>query len=267
MTIMRGGSASQGTPIGILMADTLPPHIIGDVGNGFTYEFPVRFLTVRDATALRCAQRDAALEKRCVEAAQHLEQDGCQAVACGNSAFAMFESALSAAVHIPVISSALLQAPFAAQVISLSKKIAVLTDNPLLRPADCTGYGLTEDHVVIGHMAEHGAFYQAFWGEHDHYIYEDVKADVLNAICALVHENPNIGVIICEGASFTPFSADICRTTGLPVFDLVTLIRLVASGILRGMTDPFKNRLNGGVTSVPPAWGQRPQPETKEGAL
>ena len=43
MTTLYGGTPSQGVPIGILMVDSVLPRIPGDIGNGFTYDFPVRF--------------------------------------------------------------------------------------------------------------------------------------------------------------------------------------------------------------------------------
>lgn len=256
MTIMRGGTPSQGTPIGILMADTTSPHIVGDVGNGFTYDFPVRFCTVKGATAQRIAARDPGLLAPCLDAALQLEADGCQAVTCGCSAFAAFQGQLSARLQIPVFASSLIQASFAAQIIQPTKKVGILTDDSArLRPSDCAGYGLTEDRIVIQGLENSPAFYPAFWGGQDCFDYEAVEADVLHAAQALSAGTPELGAIICEGTAFAPFAPMVGRLTGLPVFDIVTLIHLVASGILRGMTSPFKNRLNGGVTSTPPQWG------------
>ena len=257
MTIMTGGTPSQGTPIGILIADTTSPHIIGDVGNGFTYDFPVRFATVKGATPQRIAKRDASLLAPCLEAARGLEADGCQAVACGCNAFSIFYKQLSRNIKIPVLASSLIQAAFAAQIIQPNQTIGILTDDATqLGTSECAGYGLTEDRIVIQGMETSSAFYPAFRGGRDCFDYEAVEADIRDAVEELLQKSPYIGAIICEGTSFTPFSPMINRLAGVPVFDLVTLIHLVASGLLRGLTSPFKNRRNGGVTSGPPPWGK-----------
>lgn len=259
MTIMMGGTPSQGTPIGILMADTISPHIIGDVGNGFTYEFPVRFATVEGATAQRIAARDTGLLAPCLEAARKLEAEGCQAITCGCSAFAPFQEQLLRSVRIPVFASSLIQAAFVAQIIQPTQKIGVLTDDATkLDIRDCAGYGLTEERIVLQGMEDSPAFYPAFWGGQDCFDYEAVETDIRNATEKLLQRAPEIGAIICEGASLAPFAPMVNRLAGVPVFDIVTLIHLVASGILRGLTSPFKNRLDGGVTSVPPQWGRKP---------
>ena len=259
MTIMRGGTASQGTPIGILMADTVSARIPGDVGNGFTYDFPVRFYTVKGATAERIVQGvDEGLLDAFLDGARFLEAEGCQAITTSCSMIA-FQEQLASAVEIPVFTSSLIQASFAAQIIQPHKKVGILTDNARsLDPRCCVGYGLTEERIAIQGLEETRAYYPAFYSGADRYVYEEVEADVLWAAGKLMKEHPDIGAIVCEGTGLSPFSPAVSRMAGLPTFDIVTLIHLVASGTLRGMTSPFQNQLNGGETGVPPQWGRPP---------
>ncbi|MBU5626954.1 hypothetical protein KQI82_08545 [Oscillibacter sp. MSJ-2] len=267
MTIMRGGTASQGTPIGILMADTVSARIPGDVGNGFTYDFPVRFYTVKGATAERISKGvDPELADALLDGARFLEAEGCQAITTSCGSLIAFQDQLASAVQIPVFTSSLLQASFAAQIIQPHKKIGILTDSARsLDPRYCTGYGLTKERIAIQGLEDTKAFYPAFYSGTDRYVYEEVEADVLWAAGKLIREHPDIGAIVCEGADLAPFSPAVNRMTGLPTFDIVTLIRLVASGILRGMTSPFQNRLNGGDTGVPPSWGRPPMDSEEAG--
>jgi len=260
MTIMKGGTASQGTPIGILMADGKIARIPGDVGNGFTYDFPVRFYTVKGATAARMIETtDYSLLEPFIEGARYLEAQGCQAITTSCGFLIAFQEQLAASVNIPVFTSALLQAPFVAQILPPNKKVGILTANSkTLDHKHFLGYGLTEDRIAVQGMEETKAFYPAFPGGSTSYVYEDVEADMIWAGRKLVSEHPDVGAIVCEGTNMAPFTPAVSRDTGLPIFDIITLIRLVASGLMRGLTSPFKNQLTGGDTGSPPAWGRKP---------
>jgi hypothetical protein len=84
--IVYGGRTNYGQPIGILMLDTVFPRIPGDVGNGFTFDFPVLYKIVRGANPKRVVQdADPALLEPFIEGLKELEAEGCQAVStsCG----------------------------------------------------------------------------------------------------------------------------------------------------------------------------------------
>ena len=48
--IARGGKSLYGAPLGILMLDARFPRILGDMGNGQTWPFPVLYRVVRGAS-------------------------------------------------------------------------------------------------------------------------------------------------------------------------------------------------------------------------
>lgn len=257
MTIMYGGYASQGTPIGILLADTVTPRIVGDVGNAFSFDFPVRYQVVDNSAGGSAPLADI------LAAARTLEALGCRAITAGSDAFAPYQAELNAAVRIPVFASPLIQAAFLGQILPPQKTIGVLTRNAAaFDPAACLGWGLAEDRILVCGMEDSPAFDAAFSGGADRYDYEAVAAEAVNAAEAFAAANPSLGALLCESVCFSPFAAAIARATGLPVYDVVTLTHLVASGILRGMTAPFHNHLDGGTTAVPPSWG-RPKTESE----
>jgi hypothetical protein len=46
-----------------------------------------------------------------------------------------------------------------------------------------------------------------------------------------VSEHPDVGAVVLECTNMPPYTADIQRETGRPVFDIVSLVRLVHGGL------------------------------------
>jgi Asp/Glu/hydantoin racemase len=47
----------------------------------------------------------------------------------------------------------------------------------------------------------------------------------------LVAEHPDVGALVLECTNMPPYTADIQRETGLPVFDIVSLVTMVHAGL------------------------------------
>ena len=243
MTVYRGGTAFYGQPIGILMADTTLPRIPGDVGNAWTYDFPVRFKVVKGATAPRIIEeKDPTLIGAIIDAAKELEAEGCLGITTSCGFLVMFQKELAAAVNVPVFTSGLLQAPMVANMLAPHKKIGILTANSeTLDPSHFLEGSLTLDRIVVQGMQEFPNFYSTFPRNGFSYDYEKVEAEVIAAGKKLLETCPDIGAIVCEGTNFATFNPALNRATGVPIFDIVTLIRFMASGLLRGMTRNIRN--------------------------
>lgn len=257
MTTMYGGSASQGTPIGIILPDTNYPRIPGDVGNGFTYDFPVRFFVLKGFSPSLLRKADEEAISAICDGIEALKSEGCLAVALGFDGFLPYQQKLAALSGMPILASALLQASFAARMTNSGRKICILAeDSASVCVADCIGYGLEKDRILVAEMKKDGAFCKAFSENSESYVYEEVLQDVQKTVLSLVQEHDDIGAIICNSCAFAPFTPAINRAVARPVYDIVTLIHLASFGLLRGMTSPFKNQLNGGETVTPPGWGK-----------
>jgi len=50
----------------------------------------------------------------------------------------------------------------------------------------------------------------------------------------LVTDHPVVGAIVLECTNMPPYTADIQRETGRPVFDITTLVRLAHDGLAGG---------------------------------
>src|SRR5437773_7803605 len=104
-----GGFNQYGFTVGILMLDTRFPRIPGDMGNAGTFPFPVRYHRVAGADSDLVVRRGAAgLLPAFVAAAKALEAEGVGAITTNCGFLAKFQRALSDAVSVPVVTSALL---------------------------------------------------------------------------------------------------------------------------------------------------------------
>ena len=60
---------------------------------------------------------------------------------------------------------------------------------------------------------------------------EKCRAELLEATEELLHENDDIGAMVLECTNMPPYTKDIQQVVGMPVFDIVTLVNFVHSGI------------------------------------
>ena len=62
----------------------------------------------------------------------------------------------------------------------------------------------------------------------------DAKAHLVVAR-RLVEAHPEIGALVLECTNMPPYRADIQAATGLPVFDITTLVRMVHEAVRHGL--------------------------------
>ncbi|MBI4270970.1 MAG: aspartate/glutamate racemase family protein, partial [Candidatus Rokubacteria bacterium] len=55
---------------------------------------------------------------------------------------------------------------------------------------------------------------------------------VAQRLCAV---HPDLGAIVLECTNMPPYAADVQRATGLPVFDIVSLVTLVHAALAAGL--------------------------------
>ena len=121
------GRISGGQAIGILLLDTSVPFIPGDVANGSSYDYPVRFQKVEGFTVARAIGKDPSIYPALLLAAKELAQQGVRAITGDCGFMALHQRRLAKDLSIPVFLSSLLQIPFILSVIGGERKIGVLT--------------------------------------------------------------------------------------------------------------------------------------------
>jgi hypothetical protein len=218
--------------LGVLMLDTRFPRISGDVGNARTWPFPVRYRVVEGAGAARIvrSEPDPSLLPLFLEGARELEADGVTAITTSCGFLSVFQPQLAAAVGVPVVSSALLQVPLAARVIRPDQRVAILTVRPDLTNLHFAGAGWSpaDVPVVIEALPDDAVFPRLFTDRTlDAADTEVLRREVVDAAAGLQRDHPDVGAVVLECTNFVPFSRDVRRATGLPVFDHYTLVMQV----------------------------------------
>lgn len=230
-----GGRRLYGHAIGILMLEARFPRIPGDMGNATTWNFPVLYKVVKSATPDAVVKKG---EKRLLEpfiaGARELEKEGVRAITTNCGFLAMFQQEMAAAVNVPVFTSSLMQAGLVRAMIRPEQKIGVITISaPSLTRKHLVATGLDRiPHVIAGTEGETEFSRKILENESDLDVAKS-RQELIRVAENLVRQNPEVGAIILECTNMPPYAADIQEVTGLPVFDIYTLVTYVYHAVVR----------------------------------
>lgn len=234
---VRGGFNQYGFTVGILMLDTRFPRIPGDMGHAATFDFPVRYHRVSGAGPDLVVRRGAAgLLPAFVEGARQLEREGVGAVTTNCGFLARFQRDLAAAVQVPVFTSSLMLVPLVARMLGPGRRVGILTvDAAALGPAELAGAGVAADlPVAVAGLEAEKEFTRVLLGDELELDVDAARAEHVRVARRLAADHPDLGAIVLECTNMPPYAADIQRETGLPVFDIVSLVRLVHQALAAG---------------------------------
>ena len=235
---VKGGQNIFGFSVGILMLDTRFPRIPGDMGNASTFPFPVLYHRVRGASPDRVVrQGQQELLPAFIEGARALEREGVRAVTTNCGFLAKFQSEVSASVSIPVFTSSLMLVPLVHRMLPPKKAVGIMTvDASSLRPEHYTGAGITKDiPTVVAGMETEKEFTRVMLDNELELDVEAARQEHLTVARCLVEAHPEIGAIVLECTNMPPYRAEIQAATGLPVFDITTLVRMVHDAVSQGL--------------------------------
>jgi hypothetical protein len=218
--------------LGILMLDNRFERYLGDIGNPATMPFPVLYRKVPNATtaAITTLQDDSFLEGF-VEAGLALVSEGADGIVTSCGFLAIYQKELASRLGVPVASSALLQIATVDRILPKGKRTGVLTFNgaSLGRP-HLEGVGAPLDVPIVG-LASDGRFQRALLGLVTDDGYDIREGEAVDAARVLVTRHPEIGAIVLECTNLVPHAAAIHAATGLPVYDVWTLISWFYAGL------------------------------------
>ena len=232
---VRGGYNQYGVTVGILMLDTRFPRIPGDMGNAATFPFPVRYLRVPGADPDRVVRRGARdLLPAFVEGARALEREGVGAITTNCGFLARFQSELAAAVAVPVFTSSLLLVPLVHRMLAPGRRVGILTvDASSLTGDHLTAAGITPAiPIAVAGLETEKEFTRVLLGDELILEVDAARAEHVRVARRLVTEHPDVGAIVLECTNMPPYAADIQRTTGRPVFDIVSLVTMVHGALI-----------------------------------
>lgn len=223
-----------GESVGILILNAAYPCIPGNVGNATTFDFPVRYKVVKEASIDRLLnQRDRSLIKPFIAAARELEADGVKAITGACGFMALFQREIAASVSIPVLMSSLMQIPFMHRISGPGRRIGVITaDETALTDAHFSAAGVSADiPLAVAGMQEKDEFRQAVLEEKGSLDSALMEQELVAVARDLVDRHPDIGSILLECSDLPPFAHAVQSAVGRPVFDFITMIRYVHTAL------------------------------------
>lgn len=211
--------------IGVLMLDTRFPRLPGDIGNGYTWSFPVQFRVVRGADPARVVHGQAeGLLQPFIDAALDMVATGVRGITTSCGFLALLQKELSAALPVPVATSSLLQAPVIEAMLPAGQQVGILTyAAEALTERHLSAVGVRPDTPIEGLMPD-SLFRRLYGGQECISDYDALGREVVDAARRLVERHPDVGAILCECTNLPPHAAAIAKATGRPVYDIIGFI-------------------------------------------
>jgi hypothetical protein len=222
-------SDAASASLGILMLDTHFPRVPGDVGNAATWSFPVRYRTVHGAIGTEVVRdlRSDRLLERFVEAALELEQAGVSLITTSCGFLVLFQRELQARLRVPILTSSLLQVSWLLALLPLERQVGVLTiERQSLGARHLAAAGVvdTERVGIVGIDEAGGYFSGQILGDQTELDVERAGQEHEIATRLLLERHPNVAAIVLECTNMPPYAERIRAISGLPVYDLTTLV-------------------------------------------
>lgn len=211
--------------LGLLMLQTTFLRMLGDVGHAGTFAFPVRYKVIKGAYPSRIVhQADPALIDPFIHAARELEDEGAGLIGTSCGFLVLFQSQLAQAVQIPVFSSSLLQVPMVQASLPSSSLVGILTAcAESLGPAHMQAAGIDSSRVAVAGLEQAPEFSRVFLEGAEDLDVERCRQEVVRAALDLA-QNSRVRAIVLECTNLPPYAGDIRKATGLPVFDVCTML-------------------------------------------
>ena len=233
--IRRKNTTSDCPAIGILMLDTVFPRIAGDVGNPTTFSFPVLYKVVKGAVPNRVVKNpDPQLLQLFIDAAVELEGEGIKAISTSCGFLAVFHQEMVHAVNVPVFTSSLLQVHSAQSIIKKHQKVGIITaSRESLTRKHLVGIGIQSYPTAIAGMDKSEEFSAVFIEGKKTIDVEKCRQEMVTVARNLVTSHPDVAAIVLECTNMPPYAKDVHAATGLPVFDVVTMINTAYSTVVK----------------------------------
>jgi hypothetical protein len=204
--------------LGILMLDTRFPRPRGDIGNPSTFDMPVRYAVVRDASPRRIVrERDATLLMPFIEAGRGLVRDGVDAITTSCGFLVLWQRELQTAFDVPVWTSNLLLLP------ELKHAGVVTVDATALGAEHLRAAGADADTPVEG-IAAGCAFQRCLLEDQPELDADDALLQVVGAAQRLLVRHPELTDVVLECTNMPPYADAVRLATGRRVHDITTLV-------------------------------------------
>ncbi|TDV53958.1 aspartate/glutamate racemase family protein [Actinophytocola oryzae] len=232
--------------IGVILSDTDAPRPPGDVGNPRTFPFPVSLTIATGADAVTLVEHEATgTLPHYVHSGQELTARGARAISTSCGFTVLHQQALADELDSIVATSALLQIPLLLRMLPARAELAVITANATT---------LTPRHLAAAGVDEAGQGRLHLVGlEHTPHLYPVLVTgtgsldtavateEVVTAATTATAEHPGIAAFLLECANLPPYSPALRARTGLPVWDITSML----TWLQHGFAGPYDPTLTG----------------------
>lgn len=217
--------------IGVLNLDVELERIIpqqekaGFLRNDETFDFPVKREIVRGATIERVVDGDPKLVPHFIEAARKLEERGVKVIVGDCGFIATYQQAIANAVATPFISSSLLLVPLVHRLLSENQRVGIITaesERLSEKHFNAVGWSSADIPIAIRGMDDYPS--ESWKPFTDHLKREK---NMVKLAEDLIDEYPDVGALVVECTVVQLYSRAIQKATGLPVYDITTLVKMV----------------------------------------
>lgn len=230
------GRNVYGVDIGIVLMPMRFPRPVGDIGNARTFDYPVAYELAPGMTKERMLATDAeGMVEVAAEAARALVDRGVRAVTSSCGMMAKYQAELADAVPVPIAGSSLVQIPLILRLIPRDATLGVVTVDrrSLLDGGHFEGLGLSDDDIsrlevegldrdgAIATMIMDGAPLDP----------EASLQDAVRTVQRMRDRVPKLGAVLLECTNIAPYSRELRRIFGIPVWNAITLVDWLQAGV------------------------------------
>ena len=208
--------------------------IHGDIGNARTFPFPVRFEVVKGATTDEIvgeADRARALLPAFIDGARALEAGGVRAITTSCGFLSIVQEELAAAVSVPVVTSSLFLVPLVRLMVAGRPVGVVTAHSGALSDDHLSVCGIDPASVHVRGLEHAPCFNAAILGAArggtPKLDVEGVTREVADLCAELQREVPGLGALVFECTNLQPYAETAQARTGLPVFGIYHVVRLL----------------------------------------
>ena len=219
--------------IGVLMLDTTFPRLLGDIGNGLTFPFPVKYALVKGATVNAWSKKGIHLCcSLLLEGALALQRQGVQAITTSCGFLSLFQKEIEQKVNVLFYASSLIQIPFVFRLVGKRGQIGVMTASKAsLSSQHFKALGIHQIPMAVEGMDNMPEFTRCFVEGQEDMDADKVEKEVVGKAKTLVDNHPDVRAIVLECTNMSPYKERIKKAVNLPVFDIVSLTEFVYAAL------------------------------------
>ncbi|MFC1878116.1 aspartate/glutamate racemase family protein, partial [Thermodesulfobacteriota bacterium] len=225
----RISAESYGHTVGIILIDCRCPFIPGDVGNASTYSYPVLYKTIPGLTASVIFKEAPEFNDLVVDAACELADNGVKIISSDCGFMLQYQENVRKVVDLPVVLSSLLQLPFIASTMNPSHPIGIITADAEYLSKDFLSNSRikVKNPLIIKGLQKQPEFRRATIDEKGTLDSDMIRMEVVKLAQSMIAEYSDMGAILLECSMLPPYAKAVQETTGLPVYDFITMIDYV----------------------------------------